>query len=157
LRIETVVGGIFALFVTVTLSAHEFRHFSSTAIRDGVAAAANNELRTAFQKIADRGSYSVISVRRDKAGEVEIHRDWDDVFFVQEGSGVVVYGGEASGGVTDKGETRGGEIRKGTTRQLGVGDVVIIPAGMPHQVTPLAGGSITYVVLKVPRVKGSED
>ena len=148
---------MFALFVAVTASAQEFRHFSATAIRDGVAAAASNELRTAFEKIADRGSYSVISVRRDKPGDVEIHRDWDDVFFVQEGSGVVVYGGEASGGVTDKGETRGGELRKGTSRQLAAGDVVIIPAGIPHQVSPGPGGSITYVVLKVPRVRGIED
>lgn len=64
---------------------------------------------------------------------------------VQEGSATFLYGGTVDGGRdTDPGD--------GGTRQVLVpGDVVIVPAGTPHQVLMPAGDSVRYLVTKVRR------
>jgi mannose-6-phosphate isomerase-like protein (cupin superfamily) len=123
---------------------------SATALRDAVAGAATAPSRTATRAGTDRGRYSYIVVRRDQPGEVEIHELLDDVFVVQEGAATLRYGGTASGSrVTAPGERRGGQISGGTTQRITVGDLVIVPAGVPHQVEVEPGSSITYLVVKV--------
>ena len=61
----------------------------------------------------------------------------------------MLLGGEASGArEVSPGELRGGEIRGGKSQQISVGDILIIPAGMPHQVQLGAGRSLVYLVIK---------
>jgi mannose-6-phosphate isomerase-like protein (cupin superfamily) len=126
---------------------------SATSLRDAVAGAAQASSRMAVHTGADRGGYSYIVVRRDQSGEVEVHDRLDDVFVVQEGAGTLRYGGSVSGSrETGPGEKRGGQIADGTTKRISVGDIVIVPAGIPHRVEVDAGASITYVVVKVTTV-----
>ena len=125
-------------------------HHSATALRDAVAGAARATPHLATSALGDRGAYNYIVVRRDESGEVEIHDRLDDVFVVQEGTAILRYGGTASGTrQTAAGEQRGGQITGGTTQRLAVGDVMVIPAGVPHRVEVEPGSSITYFVVKV--------
>jgi mannose-6-phosphate isomerase-like protein (cupin superfamily) len=85
---------------------------------------------------------------RDAAGQVELHDKETDVFYIIDGAATIVTGGKMVGGkVTRPGQWLGTEITGGETHQVTKGDIVVIPAGMPHwfkQVSP----SISYYVVK---------
>ena len=88
--------------------------------------------------------------RRDTSGVNERHEDATDIFVVQRGRARLLYGGTADGErVTAPGEWRGGTIRNGTERELAQGDIVVIPAGVPHQLLLATGESFYYFVFKV--------
>ena len=90
--------------------------------------------------------------RRDTSGVNERHEDFTDIFVVQRGRARLVYGGRADGErVTTPGEWRGGTIRGGTESELKPGDIVVIPAGIPHQLLLAPGESFWYFVFKVER------
>jgi quercetin dioxygenase-like cupin family protein len=46
-------------------------------------------------------------------------------------------------------EVRGSSIEGGETKQLGPGDIVHIPAKIPHQLKIKSGTKFTYTVIKV--------
>jgi mannose-6-phosphate isomerase-like protein (cupin superfamily) len=72
------------------------------------------------------------------------------VFVVESGEGTLVLGGKM---VDEKpsgaNEVRGSGITGGTERKLAPGDMVAIPAKVPHQVKVDAGKQISYIVVKV--------
>lgn len=110
-----------------------------------------------FKRMGERGNYNYWIVRRDSTGQVERHADWTDVFVVQAGKGSLLYGGQLKGGrENNPGETLGGEIIGGTRQSLATNDMMIIPAGMPHQVWVEPGQSIIYVIIKVKRQPATE-
>jgi mannose-6-phosphate isomerase-like protein (cupin superfamily) len=126
------------------------QEISATSIRDAVAAAAKAPNGLATSALGDRGAYSLLAVRRERTGEVEEHTVLDDIFVVQEGVATVRFGGTLSGDrETAPNERRGGELRGFDTRLLAAGDVMVIPAGIPHQVVLAPGTSFTYLVVKV--------
>jgi mannose-6-phosphate isomerase-like protein (cupin superfamily) len=93
--------------------------------------------------------YIVQASLRLKQGEVEVHAITSDLFIVQEGGADLTLGGAVEGGRdTAPNERRGGAISGGHVRSLAVGDVLWIPAGQPHQVTPRDGG-FRYLVVKM--------
>jgi len=62
----------------------------------------------------------------------------------------MVYGGTiVDGKTTAPGETRGPSITGGTEVKLGPGDVLHIPAKVPHQMKLAPGAQVTYFVTKV--------
>lgn len=94
-------------------------------------------------------SYKISAGRRVMAGKVEIHEHDTDIFYVTEGSATFVTGGTAVGGATTKpGEILGEKITGGVTRHLTKGDVIVIPAGVPHWFTEVSG-TFLYFVVKV--------
>ncbi len=88
---------------------------------------------------------------RNKAGDVEMHKFQDDVFYVTDGEGTFLVGGKYDGGkeVAD-GNMVGGTITGGATYHLVKGDSIVIPAGVPHQFTQVPK-TISYFVVKVDR------
>lgn len=95
-------------------------------------------------------SYKIQAGRRVTApGEVEVHEHDTDIFYVTEGHATFVTGGSMEGGKpTAAGEIRGKTIVGGVERQLKKGDIIVIPAGVPHwfkQVT----NPFLYLVIKV--------
>lgn len=92
--------------------------------------------------------YKIHASRREGPGLAEVH-DWEtDVVYVLEGSATVVTGGTlVDGKVTEPGQVRGATIRGGETRRIGKGDVVVIPAGVPHWFKEVSG-PLTYFVVK---------
>lgn len=96
------------------------------------------------------GSYQYLQIRRAASGVPEVHDRWTDVTVVQAGRGTLLSGGRVSGShVETPGEHRGGAIAGGTSRPVGPGDLMIIPAGIPHQYVIARGDSLRYLTIKV--------
>ena len=93
---------------------------------------------------------------RDTSGVHERHEDFTDIFVIQRGSAHLLYGGTADGErLSSPGEWRGGTIRGGTQSEVHPGDIVVIPAGIPHQFVLAPGERIAYLSFKVAR-KGAQ-
>lgn len=93
--------------------------------------------------------YKVQTGRRVMPGVVEIHANDTDIFYVTEGTATLTTGGTpVDPKAASPGETRAEKISGGTPRRLTKGDVVVIPAGIPHQFTEVSG-TFLYFVIKV--------
>ena len=91
------------------------------------------------------GPYAPADYRPD----VEIHEHEADLFYVIEGRATQVLGGSVVGGrQTGLGQIRGSKIEGGQTYQLGKGDVMWVPAGMPHWF-PDIPEPLSYLLVKV--------
>src|SRR6266481_5501700 len=78
-------------------------------------------------------SYMVHASRREQPGMAEIHTKDADIVYVLDGVATLVTGGTAvNTKVTEPDELRGTEIAGGEAYQLKKGDVMIVPAGVPH-------------------------
>src|SRR5262249_47933404 len=94
------------------------------------------KVSAAFQKgmpLLENDMYKVHASHRDKAGQVEVHLTDTDIIYTLDGTATIVTGGKMLDGKTiADGEIRGASIDGGETRKLARGDVMIIPAGVPH-------------------------
>jgi hypothetical protein len=89
---------------------------------------------------------------RDKPGEAEIHEKLLDTIYITAGSATLIAGGKLEGGKpTTPGQIRGGTIVGGTSYNLVKGDVIVIPAGIPHQWAEVPASVSYYVVKPVPK------
>jgi mannose-6-phosphate isomerase-like protein (cupin superfamily) len=99
------------------------------------------------------GSYGNLTLRlyvRRTAGGGEIHKHFDDLMIVQQGTATLVTGGTiADPKQQDNGEIRGSKVVGGVSRKLVPGDIVIIPAGVAHQTIIEPGSTYAYLVAKV--------
>ena len=107
---------------------------------------------SARETLADYEHHRFRLLRRDADGNPEQHDTIIDVVFVQSGEGTLVVGGtmigkRASGGA---GEYLGTSLEGGQRRSLGAGDVVHIPAAIPHSFLVPKGKHLTYVLVKFP-------
>jgi mannose-6-phosphate isomerase-like protein (cupin superfamily) len=120
---------------------------------DGVILIDGATTRDAFTKgrpLIETGGYKVHASRRDAPGIAEVHARDTDIFYVLDGSATLVTGGrprEAKS--TGPDETRGSGIDGGSTRSVAKGDVIIIPAGVPHWFKAVTAPFLYYTV-KVP-------
>jgi mannose-6-phosphate isomerase-like protein (cupin superfamily) len=91
--------------------------------------------------------YMVYASRREQPGVAEIHTKDADIIYVLEGSSTFVTGGTAvAPAVTAPDEIRGKKIEGGDTRQIAKGDVIIVPAGVPHWFKEVTNPFLYYVV-----------
>jgi mannose-6-phosphate isomerase-like protein (cupin superfamily) len=92
---------------------------------------------------------TVMGSHRDAAGRVEVHDKETDVIYMIDGQATFVTGGTVVGLTQSKpGQSLGSEIKDGETHHLSKGDVIVVPAGVPHwfkEVQP----SVSYFVVKV--------
>jgi mannose-6-phosphate isomerase-like protein (cupin superfamily) len=113
--------------------------------------------KLASEPLANFGNHLALIAHRQADGEAEVHDTQADVFVVQTGEATLVVGGELTGGRTiAPGELRGPSIKGGERKPLAAGDIVHIPARMPHQLLVAAGKEFTYFVLKVDAPKGAD-
>jgi mannose-6-phosphate isomerase-like protein (cupin superfamily) len=106
---------------------------------------------TVARVLGDRGTYQYVLVVRDTTAGPEQHEKWTDVMLVQSGTATVLLGGRYEGSRADApGELRGGRIVGATSRTVSAGDLLVIPAGVPHQVQVATGGVVRYVTIKAP-------
>ena len=98
-----------------------------------------------------RGSgYTYSLTHRAAPGVIELHMAWNDVFVIQSGSATLLTGGLLAGAkAVSVGELREGVLTGATAARVSPGDVVIIPAGTPHQFQLSPGEQVTYLAFKV--------
>jgi glc operon protein GlcG len=100
--------------------------------------------------LVEGGAFRVAASRREGPGQAELHATDTDIFYVLEGHATVIVGGELVGGKeTAPNEIRGTEIRGGETREIGAGDVLTIPRGVPHWFRSVRTPFRYYVVKSV--------
>jgi mannose-6-phosphate isomerase-like protein (cupin superfamily) len=110
-----------------------------------------NENHVSAQALTDFGNHKTQMTHREGTGEVAAHQDWVDLFEVVSGEATLLAGGAMTNAkTTGPGETRGPSMEGGEKKALGPGDVLHIPAGMPHQFLVPSGKQITYFEMKVP-------
>ena len=151
---EAVIG---AVGVSGAASAQEdeaLALIASKALDTGMAPVtffSGSQVDSAFAKGAvlfdSSDKYMVHASRRDKAGLAEIHTKDADIVHVLDGTATLVTGGTATNLRTiAEDEIRGDVIESGEIRQLTKGDVVIIPAGIPHWFKEVSNPFLYYVV-----------
>lgn len=101
----------------------------------------------------DLGSYGnhalKLSYRRG-TGQAEVHVHAADVMVVTAGSATILTGGSLVHATEENGnEIKGSSIDGGTRQVLSVGDIIHIPAGMPHQLILDRGKDFSAFVLKI--------
>ena len=115
------------------------------SLADSLPAGASNAIQ-----IAKWDGLSNMISRRDTSGIHERHEAFTDIFVVQRGRARLLYGGTVEGErASSPGEWRGGTIRGGTEAEIKPGDIVVIPAGVPHHLLLQPGESFYYFVFKV--------
>lgn len=93
--------------------------------------------------------YTMLAFRQSSGGG-ELHQNFADIFFILDGHATVVTGGTlVDEKTTGTGEMRGKSVEGGLRQDVKAGDVVHIPAGMPHQTLVAQGDTVTYFVIKV--------
>jgi mannose-6-phosphate isomerase-like protein (cupin superfamily) len=109
-----------------------------------------NEGKVATERLATFPNHFAMVAHREGDGEAELHEKQADLFVVESGEATLVFGGEVvSPKTTAPNEVRGPSIKGGEKKALAAGDVVHIPARIPHQLLVPAGKEFTYFVLKV--------
>jgi glc operon protein GlcG len=111
----------------------------------------HEQVGSAFAKggvLLENGSFKVHASRREAAGLAEVHDLDADIAYVREGNATLVTGGTLvnARGVGPS-EQRGDAIVGGQERELTVGDVVVIPKGVPHWFKRVSN-PFTYFVVK---------
>ncbi len=96
----------------------------------------------------------LLMIRRDKPGEVEVHTEQNDVIVIESGQATVTMGGTVLGNREIRPtEWRGGVATGGKSYRVARGDLILIPAGIPHQVLVSKGQAVTYLAIKTARQK----
>lgn len=91
------------------------------------------------------GPYAPADYRPD----AEVHEKEADLFYVIDGSATLVTGGTVvDGRLTGPGQIRGSKVDGGVRHHLGKGDVMWVPAGVPHWF-PEIPQPLSYLLVKV--------
>jgi mannose-6-phosphate isomerase-like protein (cupin superfamily) len=114
-------------------------------------------------RVVDAGGYNVAvgAIHRPETppGVAAVHFKVTEIYHVMDGAGTLVTGGTIvnakprpadaiSVRLEDGPGASGTAIQGGVSRRIKAGDVVVIPAGVPHWFSKIEG-SITYVVVRV--------
>src|SRR5829696_2297124 len=106
--------------------------------------------KVASETIATEGNRTFMVAHREGSGIAEWHEKQADVMFISSGNVTMRYGGTITDAkTTAPGEMRGPSIEGATEARLGPGDVLHIPAKVPHQMILAPGAKVTYFVTKV--------
>jgi len=104
------------------------------------------------ETLADFGDHRFRLLYRDADGFPEQHDKIVDVVFVQSGEGTLQLGGTMvdKKGTAATGEYLGSRLDGGSRHPLSAGDVIHIPATVPHAFLVPKGKHLTYVLVKFP-------
>lgn len=111
-----------------------------------------NALKQSAEQLADFGNHTAWVAHREADGLMEIHENWADLMFVHSGEATLLLGGTIPDARTEApGEIRGSTALGGVRRVIRAGDVVQVPAGMPHQFLVAPGQQVTFFTMKIAR------
>ncbi|HEX4750584.1 MAG TPA: hypothetical protein VH302_13650 [Bryobacteraceae bacterium] len=95
------------------------------------------------------GNHYLMLAQREATGSSEVHEHEADIFVIQGGTATIITGGKLVDPKTTKaGEIRGSSIAGGERSTLTTGDIIHIPAGVPHQLI-VEKSPFNYFVIKV--------
>jgi mannose-6-phosphate isomerase-like protein (cupin superfamily) len=131
-----------------------FEHWTADSLRElqqtVKTEAASSPQHLSVRRLKDFPNEWFMFGQRQADGAVEWHETQADIFFVQSGSATLLVGGTMVGGqTTEPHEKRGGTIQGGTRVKLSPGDIVRIPAKVPHQVLLEGAPDFTFFIVKV--------
>jgi mannose-6-phosphate isomerase-like protein (cupin superfamily) len=97
--------------------------------------------------VAKGDDFTASVLRRAAAGQVEVHLKETDTFYITEGEATFVTGGTIVGAKESRpGQLLGTDIRGGVTHYLTKGDIITIPAGVPHWFKEVKTPILYYMV-----------
>jgi mannose-6-phosphate isomerase-like protein (cupin superfamily) len=112
--------------------------------------AAKSPTGTAAVTLATYPGHKTMLIARTKDGVAEVHANYADFLIVLEGEGTELVGGTVVEPKAEPdGETRGLRVEGAASHPLRKGDVIHIPAGVPHQTLLTSGQSMTVYAIKV--------
>ena len=139
-RIWMLLGLVLLLAVPAVAQSRAVTHIDSEKVASALAKGSS---------LVATKDFTIAGSHRSGPGQVEVHDHETDIFYVTDGEATLVTGGTMVGGKqTAAGQHRGTDIKGGQTQKLKKGDVVTIPAGIPHwfkDVSPM----ISYLTIKV--------
>jgi mannose-6-phosphate isomerase-like protein (cupin superfamily) len=150
MKLLPVLFAITLLFAIALVAADPdgYAQYSSADLKAKVDAAKPDDHQVRMNRVGSWGNHSLLAIRRDGDGEAEVHDTQVDVVFVKSGEGTLILGGTVvEPRTTAPGEIRGKSITGGVSKKMTAGDVIHIPAKIPHQM--LVPKSLTFEVVKV--------
>jgi mannose-6-phosphate isomerase-like protein (cupin superfamily) len=97
--------------------------------------------------------YSMVAFR-SQSGQAELHEKFADFYVVLAGEATLVSGGEMVNSKTiSTGEVRADSIKGGQEAKLKKGDIIHIPANIPHQLVLAKGDTFQYFIVKVQEIQ----
>jgi mannose-6-phosphate isomerase-like protein (cupin superfamily) len=88
-------------------------------------------------------------VRRTTSSKPEVHARWDDLVIVRSGTGAIEMGDSLVGSrYRAPGERIGGKLTGSFQIVVHAGDIVRIPAAVPHAFIVSGAGALEYLVIK---------
>jgi mannose-6-phosphate isomerase-like protein (cupin superfamily) len=150
MKLLPVLFAVTLLFAIALVAADPdgYAQYSSADLKAKVDAAKPDDHKVRLNRVASWGNHSLLAIRRDGDGEAEVHDTQVDVIFVKSGEGTLVLGGTVvEPRTTGPGEIRGKSITGGVSKKMVAGDVIHIPAKIPHQM--LVPKSLSFEVVKV--------
>jgi mannose-6-phosphate isomerase-like protein (cupin superfamily) len=109
-----------------------------------------DDQKFAWESLGTYDNHLIGISHREGDGSAELHQTQADIIVVEEGEAMLIVGGTMVSPKTVKpNEVRGSSIEGGEVKQLGPGDVLHIPANVPHQLKITPGAKFTYLVVKV--------
>jgi mannose-6-phosphate isomerase-like protein (cupin superfamily) len=105
--------------------------------------------RLVFEAYGNYERHSVYLVLRGTTSPAELHETEADLYVVRRGRATLVVGGElVDAKKGPRKQQRGSSVRGGYRREIGPGDVIHIPVGVPHQLILPEGESFLYDLTK---------
>jgi len=121
------------------------------AAKDLAAAVAANDAGLVARELAADAGATTLVIGRNRSGEVEVHTVLNEIIIVETGHAAMLVGGQVNGNhAISPTEWRGGEILGAARYELAAGDLLLIPAGVPHQCIVAGGDSLLYLTIKTP-------
>jgi mannose-6-phosphate isomerase-like protein (cupin superfamily) len=122
------------------------RHLTGKDLRETVQKGMTPEALYSQVLLAKHDGYQIHITARDKSGKAEIHENWSDHIFIQEGESTFIVGGVVVDAKdTAPGEKRGTSIKGGTTIVMLPGDYLFVPPGTPHQMLMKPGQRARFI------------
>lgn len=108
-----------------------------------------NAIKQSAEHLADFGNHPAWVAHREADGLMALREQWADLMFVHSGEAVLPLGGTLQDPRTDApGEIRATTAVGAVKRDIRVGDVVQVPAGMPHQFLVEPGKQVAFFTMK---------
>jgi mannose-6-phosphate isomerase-like protein (cupin superfamily) len=124
--------------------------YSAKELQNMAGTLAQKQGRFASQDLARYSNHYTMLAMRESTGSAELHQHEADIFVIESGQAILVTGGKMANPHAQKpGELRGTSIEGGERHQVAAGDIVHIPAGMPHQLLLDKSQRLVYFVVKV--------